>query len=166
MPLDLTSRAQRYRSAAQVISLLAGVALSASLLLLYLEAIPTLVAKARFSEVFALLSNERIDATVDIALHGYARTAFEISTSYSAHDKNGFRYEREDTSLSATKTIQNSPQMNQLTFAPALLSESSSFTVLWLCGSKRPPAGWGASLPSTPHNTQGAHLFSVCRDAV
>jgi len=50
-----------------------------------------------------------------------------------------------------------------LTFNPSMFAHGGSGNMLWLCGKRKPPAGWSAPLERAGTDLPPALIFFVCR---
>lgn len=121
------------------------------------------VKKAKLSEVFSLFPTVKIDMTVNMALTGDGYFPDSSAPKISVKSISSKMELREKTIGNATRYEGSLGEPFFLTFAPSVIAEGPIGTVLWLCGNKKPPAGWTKPI-HTGTDLPPEVIPFVCRD--
>jgi hypothetical protein len=121
------------------------------------------VKKVMLSELFSFFFDVKVDRMVNMAVTGDGY--FPDSSAPKISDKSiSSKMEIREKAIGNNTRYEGSlGEPFYLTFAPSVIAEGPIGTVLWLCGNKKPPAGWtqpihaGTDLPPEV-------LPFVCRD--
>jgi hypothetical protein len=135
--------------------LVTAIVISAMLAALLPE-VGTALFKARFVEVLSALSHER---PAMIEWHAHAGT-WSVAAQ---QDKPQRAYQV----VTAGGSIVAAGALSGRRFAagmrPAVAHAVGDWSVIWLCGTRRPPSGWAAAAASAPFDLPDGLRLSVCR---
>lgn len=121
------------------------------------------VKKAKLSELFSLFTTVKVDRTVNMALTGDGYFPDLSAPKISVKPISSKMELREITIGNATRYEGSLGEPFNLTFAPSVIAEGPIGTVLWLCGNRKPPAGWTQPTHTGTDLPPEAIPF-VCRD--
>ncbi len=123
--------------------------------------VPALLDKARLAEVLVQLGTARVDAMEHIALRGELRASPAAQSPIDT--VGGHRYRRSGTGLVAAGVLRAGEPGFELAFHPALDEAGQGWSVIWLCGQRRAPAGWTSAAPPLGAPLDTERLPFVCR---
>ena len=120
--------------------------------------------KARLTSVFLSLPTERWDTQEQFAITGEFPDARDAGpTDRETTASTSFEVIRSGTGLLMKGIVGPDSQPFAISFVPAI-SGDGEWSLRWLCGVRRAPAGWrAASAPRVLQLPHGAS-YSICRD--
>lgn len=121
--------------------------------------------KARMAEPLMQMGTLRVAAAERIALDGMLSKPANEAEAPGSSASSKFSYEVDGTSLYAIGPLGNEEEPIRLAFNPAIDNVGAGWSVLWLCGLRRPPPGWSTPAPPVALNLAREQIPFVCRDS-
>lgn len=161
------------------LEVLSGLCLLAILMVVALTGYRSAIAKARLSEVITGFASDRVALQEQMALTEEGLTLQGTAARFSdttpagegkvpgkEHHSRELEYAvtQLENSLVARGTLGEARIPFFISYSPAVIANGTPGSMMWLCGNRKPPAGW-ARLPG-PAGTDlpAEYLPSVCRE--
>lgn len=130
---------------------------------IFLGQLPLILQKAHMSEALVNMALLRGDSVEQIALAGDL-AGFSSSTQVPIANTSGdYQYQRTGTAIVAAGATRGTNEQFRLGFNPALNGADLGWSVLWLCGMRRPPPGWREAAPPVAMHLTNEQLPFACR---
>ncbi len=118
--------------------------------------------KARMTEVLTNASNARVSAMEQFSVQGQLATP-ESGIASTAEADREFSYRYSGSRLDASGALRKGGLEFRLSMTPAVKAEDG-WSVIWLCGQRKAPAGWATAAPALSESLTAEELPYVCRD--
>lgn len=128
----------------------------------------TAARKAELSRIFSTFGNEKPERMIEMALTGEGyypgQPAPDLGGSMLPESMPQFFGGRAvRKAAGSTLRFEGQAGAPYLTFAPTVVAEGPIGTVMWLCGNRKPPAGW-TQPANTGTDLQPAMIPYICRN--
>lgn len=136
--------------------------------------------KAQLVEVFSFFPSRRLDLQEQFALTGEGFPTLQAAATHPAgktpergeekgvgHENHGrvlHSVTQTEYSLIARGTLGEAATPFFLTYTPAVIASGIPGSMMWLCGNRKPVAGWVRLPGPTGTDIPAKYLHSVCRD--